>query len=828
MVLWVNAETFEKGNLSAFLKNSRNLRAFVVIIAVTLLISVAIFNRYIIGGEPFISLSTWSDIIRANLPTYTMMYDALSDGLYLWSWNMGAGTSMFAHADVYFDPFTYIAFLDGRDGIAHMMVWVLVAKLVCEALAMAVYLRHFRLDPCSIIIGSLLYAFCSFSLIMGVNLALGTVLVYLPLILLGVEHVVEGKRPWLLIVSLFLLSICSYYFLYITAFIAVLYAILRTYGEWRKMAKVILTLFLCGVLAVMLAAAVLLPQVELLTSSSRLGSGDDVSLDFGLLEPAITFYTAVIRLFDPNTLGYAGEYYGYVTVGKYDYFQPTVFVTCLIIPLLLQIIAGRNARRSRQTVALIILTAAMLIFPVFSYILNGFSTINYRWLYGVQMAECVACALAFEEIFRREKPESKIWVTGCLFSAGILVATLYYYCDLQDLKISEVVSDLWLPYCIIAVMLIASSVIAILPDLKHEKFGYMHSRKFITVMMVASICICSVAAYYDFYNSDDSSASFEEGSDYGYDDTSSEVISDIMASDDSFFRINKDFDSVYDDNGIPSDNDAMVQGYYGLKSYSSMNNGGYADFLMTMGVNVCTPIEIEDYIEKGIDPLSVKGQSLNYINGVDDKYDLLDYFGVKYYITKLDSGNEVPSQFSEYSTDYSQGNIGVYVSDSAYSLGFINSNCMTYDDLMALSYDERVPAVMHHTITYGTDDSLTYSTDDSDTADCTLTYFSSDHLEFTATGSGDWQYVSFSIPYDSGWKATVDGEEVDVDKINVGLIGVKISSGEHTVVLDYSPDSLTIGEYISAGALVIIIAVVLWTYREKIASAFRGKGKQTE
>ena len=82
----------------------------------------------------------------------------------------------------YFDPFTYIMFIGGRDNIANLMVWSLIAKILCEGLAFSFFIRKYCKHNSSVIISSVVYAFCGYSLIMGYNFAIGTVLVYFPLV----------------------------------------------------------------------------------------------------------------------------------------------------------------------------------------------------------------------------------------------------------------------------------------------------------------------------------------------------------------------------------------------------------------------------------------------------------------------------------------------------------------------------------------------------------------------------------------------------------------------------------------------------------------------
>ena len=76
----------------------------VFVLFIILIISLIVFRRYIYEPYYLFNNRMLSDIVRANVPTYYHMFDAIEKGGYFWSWQMGVGTSMFSHADSYFDP----------------------------------------------------------------------------------------------------------------------------------------------------------------------------------------------------------------------------------------------------------------------------------------------------------------------------------------------------------------------------------------------------------------------------------------------------------------------------------------------------------------------------------------------------------------------------------------------------------------------------------------------------------------------------------------------------------------------------------------------------
>lgn len=58
--------------------------------------------------------------------------------------------------------------------------------------------------------------------------------------------------------------------------------------------------------------------------------------------------------------------------------------------------------------------------------------------------------------------------------------------------------------------------------------------------------------------------------------------------------------------------------------------------------------------------------------------------------------------------------------------------------------------------------------------------------------------LQLSVPYSSGWKAWVDGEEADLMKSDILYMALPLSAGKHTIILKYSTPCLSIGCIVSA------------------------------
>ncbi len=73
-----------------------------------------------------------------------------------------------------------------------------------------------------------------------------------------------------------------------------------------------------------------------------------------------------------------------------------------------------------------------------------------------------------------------------------------------------------------------------------------------------------------------------------------------------------------------------------------------------------------------------------------------------------------------------------------------------------------------------------------------------------------------TIPYDTGWSIKVDGKNVPYFAVDEGLIGLQVSTGQHTIEMSYTPPGLVIGLGISAVSLVLMIGLTYMIKKEKV------------
>lgn len=101
-----------------------------------------------------------------------------------------------------------------------------------------------------------------------------------------------------------------------------------------------------------------------------------------------------------------------------------------------------------------------------------------------------------------------------------------------------------------------------------------------------------------------------------------------------------------------------------------------------------------------------------------------------------------------------------------------------------------------------------------------LTKFSDSKMKGTITANNNG-ILYLSIPYDGGWKLTVDGKKTDTFAVMGGMTGARLSAGKHNIELSYVPNGLPIGAAATGGGVILFVffAVLDVKRRKKKMSA---------
>ena len=85
--------------------------------------------------------------------------------------------------------------------------------------------------------------------------------------------------------------------------------------------------------------------------------------------------------------------------------------------------------------------------------------------------------------------------------------------------------------------------------------------------------------------------------------------------------------------------------------------------------------------------------------------------------------------------------------------------------------------------------------------------FAKDEIEADFHASQD-EYVFTAVPYDIGWQVEVDGEKVLVEKVQLGYVGFKVSEGDHHISMHYTIPYAKVGIAVTAISLAALFVIV--------------------
>ena len=100
-----------------------------------------------------------------------------------------------------------------------------------------------------------------------------------------------------------------------------------------------------------------------------------------------------------------------------------------------------------------------------------------------------------------------------------------------------------------------------------------------------------------------------------------------------------------------------------------------------------------------------------------------------------------------------------------------------------------------------------------------LDEYKANHLKYTSNNVHNGFAVFSEIYYKNGWKATIDGKETVIYKVDYTLRGIQIPKGKHTIEFKFDPQVVktgsTIALFSSIGMLLVIIGGVYFENRKK-------------
>ncbi len=772
---------------------------------IAFLVASAFFVPYMIMGEGYFTF--YGDFNVQQIPFYQECHKAVRSGNIFWSSTTDLGANFIGSYSFYLlgSPFFWLTLPFPNSFVPYLMGPLLILKFACAALTAYFYIRRFTRTPHAAQLGAILYAFSGFTVYNVFFNHFHEAVILFPLLLLSLELLITENRRFVFALTVCLCAISNYFFFFGMVVFCVIYFFVRLFSGAIKVKLSQFAVFVFeAVIGLLLSAAILLPSILAIAENSRL---------------------------DSTLLGWDAIMYGkeqiYANVMQCFFFPPDIPARPVFFPgaevkwsslggwlplfSTVGLFVWFSQRKKNWLKTLIGICIFMALVPVLNSAFYAFNSAYYaRWFYMPILMICLATVTLTED--------SKVnWSSGYKWVLSITLATtaviglfpqkndkgeLIFGIFTRGTTDGDNKMYFW-RYWITCLIAIVSLVILgiILKYLRNNKKAFYRTS-------VACVCIVTVI-YANFF--------IASGRSHSY-DVKNIVIDqliegDVDLKDDSEFRID-----VY--GGV--DNTSMFLGYSGINAFHSVVPASIFEFYEYVGVErvVASRPETEDYALRPL--LSVKYllnsrhvESFEYEELGETKMEGYTYLTTEndYYVYKNE--NYVPYGFS-YEYYMTKEFCDSMPQES-------RSNMMLKAILLS---DKQIKKYGHLLKNIEIDEDISFSEEQSTSLNCDYSSMQYDCEKLAATSAYEFCYdnrgfearvvrekenlVFFSVPFDEGWSATVNGKKAEIEKVNAGFMAVKVPAGMSEIRFNYLTPGLTDGIAITTIAAAILLCYIIF------------------
>ena len=719
---------------------------------------------FVIAGHGFFVLT--NDFNDQQIPfTMGLHRDLLDGGFNGFSWSVDLGTSTIQAYSFYElgGPFFWLSMLFPVNAFPYIVAWLFMLKFAFAGLTACLYLKRFVKDSKWAVLGSVLYAFSGYSLANMLFYHFHDAIVCFPIMLLGLEIYKEKKDCRLFIFSIFLNCFINYFFFVGDVVFLIIYYLFRFASkDIKSLALDVVKCIGCGVLGVAMAAFMFIPNIMFISGNPRTG---DFSGIISMLTTTLDDYMYILK----NMLLPAETLTSVSVIGEQNFSSHGLYLPLFGLVLVIAYIIKKRDWLSR---IIIYCTIASFI-PLLSDLFYMYSAAQMRWWYAFALMVALASVKMLEE------PDVKeIKIATITYISLIIVFVIV----INLLNIFEVNNQEWIydgvRFYVYAALSIVGAIITCIIA-KRETINYKNVILNVSVvslgLMFATTFIYKTCDWMGFQ-------SYKQKYDVAIN----------LELPNEQYRLNNTMNLL-----------SMASHVAGFTNQTSTNANSIIEFE-----------DLFDYYH------NVAGMPKNDIPG------LAELLAGKYYLLYEESAGTV---VDTYETDL--GN--VYLMErGACPIGFAVDSYITKDELKSLPVNQRAIALLDSAVLDEADitealanDLPNKSVEDIDfeksiddyvtehTYGSVLGFTKDGHGMKCVTGYDNDTYVYFSVPYDEGWIATVDGVQTDI--INSGgMMLIKIPAGTHNVEFTYGTPGFMIGLIIAAIGWCIYFALILMARRK--------------
>ncbi len=767
----------------------------------------------------------YGDFNVQQIPFYLLAHDAILSGETAWSHITDLGANFVGSYTFYLltSPFFLFTLLFESSAVPYLMGPLLILKLTLASTTAFLYLRRYVDDKRFAILGGLMYAFSGFSIYNIFFFHFHEAIIIFPLLLLSVDELMDKGRKGVVALAVFSACVLNYYFFFGQAVFVALYVVIKLVSKAYsfKLNRLSLLAFEC-VLSVAMASVVLIPSIMAIVDNSRVN--DFLTGYDALLYDVPQRYMHILTsLFFPPDIPAVQNF---TPDSNSKWASIALFIPMFSVTFVISFLQQSKGSWLRRVVITLFVMAFV---PILNSAFQAFNDCYYaRWFYILTLMMVLCTVISLDNIenvdfIRAYKWSVSLTVTLAL-SIGLMLKKDYDVADttVYSFGLEQNALRFWI-YVAIAVLGLLLSFLIV-------KFT-SHNKKLFIRLTALSLCIFIIgySEYLLFLGKSETDESDDFVINYALNYGEDITIDDIK-------DVRSDFYNSMDNIGmfwkIPN-----IQAFHSIVPASTM------EFYNTVGTtrDVASRPEVELYGLRGL--LSVK----YLFDEIENKADFktkdgstlmpdFDYIGEQNGFYVYENKNYVPmgftydkfisiEEFKNLSKDVkhlslmkamvlTQEQMKKYKDITGYTDGMYMSlnEQFSEDKLQNLSYPK-----------YNDFDSITMSFDYSPQSykqDCKARALSAcDSFSYTKNGfkatvnnKGKDNLLFFSVPYDKGFTAFVNDKEVEIEKVNIGFMAVRIDGNSKSEIeFVYKTPGLEIGTTITILSFAVFMIYIVTT-----------------
>ena len=727
----------------------------------------------------------YGDYNSQQIPFYNLANDAVRSGSFGWNWYTDLGVNFIGSYAFYLlgSPFFWLTTILPRGWVTFAMPVLLCMKHGIASLTAYAYIRRFVRSPHAAMIGGLLYAFSGFQLFNIFFNHFQDVTAFFPLLLIAMEELVNQNRRGVFALSVALLAAINYFFFTGQVVFLVLYFIVRCFSkDFHASLKKFFLVLLEAVIGVMIACVILLPSALAILANNRV-SEHLFGMDMVAYSDRTRIWRILLSLFlipdvpaRPNL--FSSDFGKWASIGGYL----PMFSMAGVLAFLKQ----RDGHWAKRITVICAVCACVPILNSAFYALNG--SYYARWFYMPILILALMTAYSLDNRQIDWKYGFRIcFIFFAAFAAISLLPTK------EDDEIHWF-SFAEYPFHFYLVLLICTAGLAVSIYLlrcrkKHKPFLKQ------AMALTTGFCVaCTMAVVYF--------GAFEPSRARTYVDQAIDPEQEISlsVSEDNFFRI---------DISENCDNYPMLWKLPSMRTFHSVVPASIMDFYKELGItrDVASRADTSYYALRGL--LSVEyyyqQQEIGKITADTPTCDLpgFVYDTTENGFYRFKNTAYVPMGFT---FDYYLSK-GMWDGTSTSYRTNLLMRALVLSNKQIEKYGSYMQPIANNNVQMTEEE---YLQECSNRAASACDSFRYDSSGFTATISlENPNLVFFSVPYDEGWTATVNGKPADVEEVDNGFMAVAAEAGDNTIAFHYTTPGLHAGAALTAGGVVLFAAYML-------------------